>query len=65
MSTNSPPRPDASMDLLNQILTDAFEPGYGRVPRSGSRQLIKRPNVLLTLVVIGFLGGLEIGRAHV
>ncbi len=60
MSTNSPPRPDASMDLLNQILTDAFEPGYGRVPRSGSRQLIKRPNVLLTLVVIGFLGGLAL-----
>ncbi len=60
MSSKSPTRPDASMDLLNDILTDAFEPGYGRVPRADYKKRAKRPSVVVTLVLIGFLGGLAL-----
>lgn len=60
MSESDVRRPDASMDLLNDIRRDALEPGYGSARREDARQQVRRPVVVITLTVIGFLGGLAL-----
>lgn len=60
MTNSTLPRPDASMDLLNNIKRDALEPGYGAEPRPDARRRVQRIPVVITMIVIGLLGGIAL-----
>ncbi len=60
MTNLQQPRPDASMDLLNNIRRDALEPGYGIGPRPDARGRVQRVPVVFTMIIIGVLVGVAL-----